>query len=238
MWKTLKGYFIVEDEEGSKRKASTLPKKAAGKTPQPPAARPTPAPASAPLSQGSASAGAISGSVNDRSIKVLLEAMEAADLPGFDYLEFKKALQNLVKMDFTDEVRFKTAFATVESMGVTPKQLVDSAQHYLGVLDKEKGKFKQALAAQRETQVGKRENQLKVLDRSVKEQQAKIEELRAKIEKAKADRKKLEESIGKSTRKLDQTKADFEATLKVLVDGISTDVGNIERYLRQQTPPA
>jgi len=229
MWKNLKGYFVVE-EEGKPKAAKTLPNnKIKG-----PAASGTTSPktsSSAPAAPPSSS-GAVAGSVNDRSIKVLMEAMEAANLPGFDYLEYKKSLQNLKKMNFTDEIRFQTAYTAAQSMGVLPEQLQQSAQHYLDVLDKEHKKFSQALQGQRQQQIGAREQELDQIDADIKRQEAKIKELQAQIAKSKAKQSKLKSTIEGSVSKLTKTQADFEATLAVITDGIKADMASMKNFLK------
>lgn len=230
MWKNLKGLFVVEEE--GKKKSSSVP--AAGKSTPKAAAKPT-APASSAPSTPSAPASAPTsrdGSINDRFVKVLMEAMETANLPGFDYLEYKKALQNLKKMNFTDSVRFQTAYATAQSMGVTPKALLDSAQHYLQTLKKEESKFAQALKGQRAQQVSDKEAQLKQLDTSIQQQEAKIKELQDAIKKTKAEQQKLRSTISKSTEKLSKTQADFQATYLLIAGEIQTDIESMQEYLK------
>lgn len=161
-----------------------------------------------------------------------MAAMESANLPGFDYLEYKKSLQNLKKMNFTDDVRFQTAYTAAQSMGVTPGQLAESAQHYLDTLAKEQAKFSQALAGQQAQQVGNKREQVKQLAGSVARQKAKIKELQAEIAKTKAKQQKLQEDIENSTSKLRQTKADFETTYQVLTEGIRKDVQSMKEYLK------
>lgn len=170
--------------------------------------------------------------MNDRFVQVLLEAMEAANLPGFDYLEYKKSLQNLKKMNFTDSVRYQTAYATAQSMGVTPKQLQDSAQHYLNTLATEQKKFSTALAGQRAQQVNDKEAHLKQIDAEIAQQEAKIKELQAQIDKAREEQSQLRTTIQESVDKLATTQADFETTLKIIVDGIEQDKANMAEFLK------
>lgn len=228
MWKNLKSYFVVEEDDpksaSKKMKPGIGNKKEAAKPTAAPGASPTSAPASAPIST--------EGEVNDRFIKVLMEAMERANQPGFDYLEYKKALQNLKKMNFTDSVRFQTAYATAQSMGVTPKALIDSAQHYLTALNQEQHKFGEALKGQRSQQVSDKEQQLKQLDESIRQQEAKIKELQAQIAKTKTEQKKLRDTISKSTGKLAKTQADFEQTFTVITTGIKKDIGQMQEFLK------
>jgi uncharacterized coiled-coil protein SlyX len=229
MWKNLKSYFIVEDEGGPKA-AKTLPNKSKPAANAKPVAGPKASTSSAPAAAPAKST--VAGSVNDRSIKVLMEAMEAANLPGFDYLEYKKSLQNLKKMNFTDSIRFQTAYATAQSMGVTPAQLQESAQHYLNVLGKEQKKFSNALSGQRAAQVSDKEAKLKQIDADVKRQEAKIKELQAQIDKSRAEQEKLRSSIKNNVDKLAKTQADFETTLSVITDGIRKDMANMKEFLK------
>ncbi|MCX8211287.1 MAG: hypothetical protein OTI34_09585 [Lewinella sp.] len=228
MWKNLKSYFILE-EKGSTKVARTLPNKKKPTVGAEDFATPQAAsfvPAAAPTTSS------VVGSVDDRSVKVLMEAMEAANLPGFDYLEYKKSIQNLKKMDFTNSIRFQTAYATAQSMGVTPGQLQESAQHYLDVLGKEHGKFSNALSGQRAAQVNDKEVKLKQIDAEVKRQEAKIEELQAQIEKSLTEQTKLRGSIKNSVDKLAKTQADFETTLSVITDGIRQDMAHMKEFLK------
>lgn len=228
--------IFFEDDKGGKTPAkSSSAKQPEKKSPasSKPASAPAAAPPSAPIARiPSSASGPVTGGVSERFIKVLMAAMEAANLPGFDYLEYKKSLQNLKKMNFTDDVRFQTAYTAAQSMGVTPGQLAESAQHYLDTLAKEQAKFSQALAGQQAQQVGNKREQVKQLAGSVARQEAKIKELQAEIAKTKAKQQKLQEDIENSTSKLRQTKADFETTYQVLTEGIRKDVQSMKEYLK------
>lgn len=225
----IRSIFFEEDSTSptaGKKPVAKVPAKA----PSPASSSLSPAPAPAPPSN--TPKGPVTGEVNDRFVKVLMGAMEAANLPGFDYLEYKKSLQNLKKMNFTDDVRYQTAYTAAQSMGVTPAQLVDSAQHYLNTLVKEQSKFAQALEGQRGQQVSNKQEQLKQFEVSITRQEAKIKELQEEIKKTKAQQQKLQKEISSSNSKLAQTQADFEATYKVLTGGIEQDVQKMKEYLK------
>ena len=49
--------------------------------------------------------------LDDKSIEFISKAIEKANLPGFDYLEFRMAVDNLKKMDLDEATSFKSAFA-------------------------------------------------------------------------------------------------------------------------------
>lgn len=221
MWKNLKGYFIIDDEaDKTKGNASSRQGVVKPAAPQPTST----APAAAQIDT--------SGAVNDKFVKVLMEAMEKANLPGFDYLEYKKSLQNLKKMNFADDVRYQTAFAAAQSMGVTPADLLKSAEHYLVALNKEQSKFDQALSGQQSQQVSSKQQRLKDLDASIAQQEAKIKELQGKIKKTRTEQQQLKTSILNNEGKLAKTKADFQATFKVIAESIKLDVTNIKNFLK------
>lgn len=223
--------IFFEDEPVKKGGAKGAPAKSA---PAPTSSKKAPAaaPQRVAVNESSETVGTSDGEVSDKFIKVLMAAMEEANLPGFDYLEYKKSLQNLKKMNFTDDVRFQTAYAAAQSMGVTPAQLVDSAQHYLNTLKKEQAKFSQALSGQKAQQVSSKQDELKQLDTSIARQEAKIKELQAEIEKTKTRQKKLQGDIARSNAKLSKTQADFETTFKILTAGIEDDVTKMKQYLK------
>jgi uncharacterized coiled-coil protein SlyX len=228
MWKNLKSLFIIEEPEKGKKSSAPAPKATAGGNSQknPVSKAPTDKPAAG------ASSGPVTGAINDRFVKVLLEAMESANHPGFDYLEYKKALENLKKMNFTDGVRFQTAYAAAQGMGVTPQQLMDSAQHYLNILGKEDLKFQKALQGQKSQQIKEKEAQLAQLDQQIAGQEAKIKEIKAQIEKTKKEQKKLQQTITRSTQKLAATQADFETTYSTITAGITQDIELMKEYLK------
>ncbi len=227
MWKNLKGLFVVEEPGADREKTpSRLPPKS--KNPAPAAAPASTPPVDTPL-RAPVSA---DGQVNDKFVKVLLEAMEAANLPGFDYLEYKKALQNLEKMNFADSVRFQTAYAGAQSMGVTPAQLIDSAQHYLATLAGEQKKFETALDNQKQQQIGQKQQQLDNLDKEVAAQEEKIRQLQQQIVDKKARQLKLRATLDQSTGKLAATEADFHKTYAVITGQIAEDLERMKEYLK------
>ena len=225
MWKNLKGYFIVEEEGKPPRAKSTLPDKRSETKHTAPTS--SVAPAVPPPTPTTAD-----GKVADKFVEVLLQAMERANLPGFDYLEYKKALQNLEKMNFDEGMRFQTAYAAAQSMGVTPAQLTESASHYLSALKVEQDKFSAAMQKQQADQVGSKQEELKRLDGLVAEQEAKIKQLQEQIEKTKARQQQLQQTIGESRGKIQSTAADFQKTYDTIAGSITADIEKMQRYLK------
>ncbi|CAH0998669.1 hypothetical protein LEM8419_00014 [Neolewinella maritima] len=223
MWKNLKGYFIVEEPGKGAGTKTKLPDKQPKST--------TSAPAAPPAASSSAAA-PVTGRVSGKFEDALLQAMERANLPGFDYLEYKKSLQNLQKMNFDEAMRFQTAYAAAQSMGVTPQQLTESAAHYLQALKTEQDKFTAAVQKQQDDQVGSKQNELKRLDALVSEQEAKIAALQEQIAKTRTRQQQLQQTIGESRQKIQATAADFRKTYDTITGSITADIEKMRQYLK------
>ena len=218
----LKSLFVVEDEEVKKTNASDKTKSGA----------PTGAIKNERKEVPISSISPSSGKVNSKFLEVLLKAMDANDLDGFDYLEFKQSLKSLEKMPMDEPTRFKSAYAMAQTMGATPEHLIKTADHYIKVLLSEEEKFEQALVNQRSRQIGDKENQIKQFENLIKEKTKMIDQLKAEIKKHTAEQEKMKKDISKATIKVESTKNDFHASFNHLVSQIKKDVENMKNYLK------
>jgi hypothetical protein len=151
----IKSIFIVEEPRtGSPEKPEAGPKSPATSSPAAPA----------PSLQQAAP-----GEISPKFMDVLFRAMENANLPGVDYLEYRQSLKSLEKMPMDEQVRYQSAFAMAQAMGATPPKLIESATHYMDVLKGEEAKFEQALRNQLQQQVGNREEAAKNLEAIVQQ---------------------------------------------------------------------
>ncbi|MEL6274789.1 MAG: hypothetical protein AAFU03_06795, partial [Bacteroidota bacterium] len=94
MLKNLKSWFIIEEEKKKAGSSSEPPAKKKGISSAPKA--PKSSPPNSPSSEAAPSLPSEAsrpGQVSEKFTNVLLAAMEKANQPGFDYLEFKKALE-------------------------------------------------------------------------------------------------------------------------------------------------
>lgn len=169
--------------------------------------------------------------LDERSMESLVGALERENLPGFDYLEFKQALERLQAMDMDEEVSFKSAFATASTMGLTKDKLLKTASHYKKVLDKEQKTFESALQKQIKAKVDGKRKEVETLRKRLSEYEAKIKEL----EKLKASASKTiaeaDDTIKTAQDSINDVHQRFEATLQALHNQIDKDIVDIERFL-------
>lgn len=216
-FKSIKSLFIVEEE------------KTAAKA-EPPA---SPAEPAAPVSTvASPSAPARPGQPSDKFVEVLIQAMDKANLPGVDYLEYRQSVQSLEKMPMDEQVRFQSAFAMAQAMGATPQKLIESAAHYLDVLKAEQSKFDQALRGQVADRIGNRQEMLQNLQASLQQKADQIKKLNEEMEQHRVEIDKLQKEVQDATTKVETTKNDFHASYNAVVAKINDDVEKMKRFLK------
>lgn len=222
MLKKLKSLFIIE--EGAEKSTDTSGAKETGGTRQE-ETQSSQRPRVMPVSGGGP------GTVQDKFLEVLFAALESNNQEGFDYMEYKDFLRSLSNVPMDDSTRYKSAFATAQTMGATKEKILTSARQYLTILASEQTKFQEALEGQKERNLTGKQNEIAGLEQTIKNKEAEIEKLKADIESHRTQISTLEQEINAASEKLGQTAADFEATYQALLGQIQTDVNHIETHL-------
>ncbi len=169
--------------------------------------------------------------LDKKSVEFLTKALEKSNLPGFDYIEFKQSLAALSQMNMDEATAFKSAFATASTVGLTKNKLLETATHYQGILDKEKAQFDAALQKQVEQRVASKQQEVEKLKAQIAKHQEKIEQLEAQIAKYQSTIDGADAQINEARAKIDTTRQSFEHTHQSIVNQISKDVENINKYL-------
>ena len=217
--KKFKSVFVVEDESSATPANQAATPQNAEQTPaSPPPAPVRPAPES--------------GSVTDKFVQILMGALEKNNQQGFDYFEFRQALKNLEKMPMDEATRFHSAYAMAQTMNVTPAKLIESAQFYMNVLTGEQSKFNEAHAQQRAKLIGNREDEVRNLEAMIQSKAEQIKQLTQQIEEHRQASERIRSEIGDSTVKIENTKADFEATFSNVAGQIQADIAKIQEHLK------
>jgi vacuolar-type H+-ATPase subunit I/STV1 len=221
MLKKLKSLFVVEDPNAPSSAAKS-PSKAKATTKS--SSKNTSSSSPAEMSNPNAP-------VNKKFLDVLLKAIEANNMEGFDYLEYKQSLQSLSKMDMDELTKFQSALAMAKTMGATKTKLIKSGNHYLNVLKQEEDKFLDAHQNQMTRQVADREKKSKQLVNLISEKQAKIKKLQAEIAQHEKALEAEKSTINKSAAKVAATKDGFLAAYRQVKGQIQADIDKMKQYL-------
>jgi len=169
--------------------------------------------------------------------KQLLDALEQANLPGYDYFEFIKAIDVQATIIPSEAMRFQSTFAVATTMGVNVQTLLTSAQHYLEALSKKEKEFLEALEKHSTEAVGGKENQIATIDQTMQQKGQLIAQLTQEINDLQNQKTTLTNEISENKIKIDVVRNNFFATLKVIVGRITGDVEKIKQYLQTTTAP-
>lgn len=218
MFKKLKSLFIIEDEDPAVNEESS---------PQ----------SNSKASPPSGQAGKISTTVKEgkptsKFTNVLLKALESNNLEGFDYLEFKQALQNLKKVESDEHKRYQSAFAMATAMNTNPAHLVKSAGHYLSILQKEEAEFQQAVKAQQSKQITEKNDEIKQLENMIKQKSEEIIKLNKEIESHQKQLDSRKKAIKNASQKVEATISGFMGSYQMLVGQIQKDIENMKKFMK------
>lgn len=219
MLKKLKSLFVIEDESQSSKETPGVKetKSSSNKTTTTGGTKPKLANPDAKPSK--------------KFLDVLLKAIEANNLEGFDYLEFKQSLQSLSNMDMDEITKYQSALAMAKTMGATKTKLIKSAKHYVAVLKDEEKKFLDAVENQRTKQISNKQTKLKQLENLIAEKEQKIKSMQAEIEKHKATLDKEKANINQSAAKVEATKDGFIAAYNQVLAQINGDIDRMQSHL-------
>jgi len=232
--KNLKGLFIATDEELIEAERQRTGGDSSSSTPTTSSSSSAPAQSSESIVQIDRSdivAGA-EGKVDQKFMDILLESVTKNNQEGYDYLEYKQALQSLKKMDMDESTRFQSAFAMAQTMGASKQKLVETGEAYLQVLKSEEEKFMVSVANQRQSKIDQRRQELLNIDKWVAEKQAEIQKIKEQIAKKKANKTKFEKELASTATKIETVKNNFEASYKFLSAQIVDDINKIKQYLK------
>ncbi len=172
----------------------------------------------------------VTGEVSEKFMNILLGAINKNNQEGFDYIEFKQSLQSLGKMEMDEKTKIQSAFAMAKTMGATKPKLIETANYYLSILEKESGKFNSAVSNQVGKQVNSKKEKQKDIQLSIENKRKQIEKLTNDIKQLEIENTNMSKGIASSEVKVLKTKNDFEITYSLLKQKIHKDIELIEKY--------
>lgn len=173
------------------------------------------------------------GETNEQIMESLAKTLEKANLEGFDYFEFAKILDNLKEKMPSEQARFQAAFASSNVMGASKDKLLETAQYYIGILDKESEKFEIFYANQLKRTVEDKENRLNEIDSSINGFTEEIERLTNQINDLTNEKSSINNEIIENKGKAEKVKSDFTCTLNIFLKKINGDIEKIKKYLTE-----
>jgi hypothetical protein len=176
----------------------------------------------------------IVGSIDQDVIDYLVKALEAANLPGVDYYEFKKALdanKNITGIPEMTLYQMTFGAMVATQSDVTPAKLLDTGNTYLGVIQKELDDYNASVEDKKAKEITTREKQIADLDADTDAKNKQIMDLTKNIQDNSAQKAILNDEITKSSTNIIQKQKNFEISSRTIIDQIGDNLDKIKKYL-------
>lgn len=159
------------------------------------------------------------------------DLMDSANLPGHDYYEFLKVAQKLEHLIIDEKTRLTSAFASLSVQGLTKDILINSANKYIDIIEKDKEGFDDALKQKIDKEIGSRKSQIDNAQSQIEANNQKIQELAKQITTFQTqiqDLKKQCDEVETTIRKNTQS---FSIAHDAIVNTIKTDIQKIQSII-------
>lgn len=166
------------------------------------------------------------GKFSQKIFDSLIKAIFDANLPGEDYFEFIEGLKAMKDLPLEESLKMKTVYMTLSTKGLTIPKIIESADHYISVLLKEKDKFYHALEGQKKENIVGKKMHITDLEAKNKEKADHIRKLTDEISANNTEIKKVSSEINNVENKIISTENNFIYTYEKMENQIK---GNIEK---------
>lgn len=166
------------------------------------------------------------GIASDKEIETKIwEMIVAKNLPGPDYVEFKRVASGLVDVISDENLQMKGAFnVLVKSYpNFTKDTIIKSIDTYIGIVGEERDRGKSECEVLRRTKIGDKEIKVQDLKNDLNEVLRQQEELRKKNEAILKEISNLEEEIRVSTDEINKKEKTFEYSVQSVINTLESD---------------
>jgi TolA-binding protein len=174
----------------------------------------------------------INDHTDDKSLQFIISALKKSNLEGFDYLEFIQAVERLKSMPMEEGLAFRSAYSTVNTVGLTKEKLLESANYYLDVLEKEQRVFEQTVEDRRLIKIERQKNRIRALEEEVKKLSERIDDMKKKISQYQKEQENIRITLDSENEKINLTEKTFETTISSVIDRIEKDIELIRTNIK------
>jgi peptidoglycan hydrolase CwlO-like protein len=128
--------------------------------------------------------------------------------------------------------KYRSAFATASTIGVTLEDLLKSAAFYVAVLDAENEKTTVDFEKKITESVGKKEKEVTQLKNKIQEKKALIKKLTGEITQHENKISDFKYKIKDSKKELAESQNNFKVTFDYLKSQFTIDIARMKEYLK------
>ena len=178
----------------------------------------------------------LQGVFNQGMYEHLRKTLAENNMPGIDYWEFQEAKNDMNgQVGMTDQLKYASAFIGMKSASgnkLTKDALLQAADFYIGIVDKEVQEFKAESAASRSQKVDALMEDAKQKENSINEKIQLINKLNEEIAKLRTEASTLQNEAQNNAVKIDNAINSFVTTAEAVKKQINDDKTNINAYIQ------
>ncbi|MBS1508336.1 MAG: DUF4047 domain-containing protein [Bacteroidetes bacterium] len=156
---------------------------------------------------------------------------ERANFPGPDYYEFFKMMDTLEAHIHDEKARLSATFASLSIQGLTKEILIDSANKYKAIIEKDLVEFEKALNEKASVEVGQRQKELQDIEKKIVTNSEQIQKLTKEITEYQQTISKLKAKIAEEDSKLKENNNGYLTASKAVTSKIVSDIQKIQTTL-------
>lgn len=149
-------------------------------------------------------------------LEALLQGLQENNLEGYDYLEFKESVKEMLDSGFDEEKAIQATATAVKSLASSTK-IISSIDTYLEVLNEEKKEFDKV--------------SLSILE-EIKKEKEEIDHLEKKISEYTERKNLLSSNIQGTERSSETNKNSFEKAYSIIVKTLEDDKSKLQKVLK------
>lgn len=174
---------------------------------------------------------AVSSEDLERFVTHFNDLLNKANLPGPDYYEFSQVLESPAMSKFDEKTKISASFASLVAQGLTKDLLINSANQYIKVIQKDKEGFETALKGKLQGEVNARQSQIEGLQKEIAANTQKIQELTKAITDAQNSIQQLNGEIAESTTKIQKNEGAYITACDFFIKKIENNTEKIQTIL-------
>jgi hypothetical protein len=158
------------------------------------------------------------------------ELFDKANLPGPDYFEFSKMCQAMTTLP--DDVKFTAAFGGLQVQGLTKEKLLESANHYVAIIDDDANKFNTAIDQKILADVQNKRTEAEKKRKAITDREDMIKNLQQEIANETVGISKLESEANDQEQKANQKSLIYKAACESRKAMIASDLQKINNLIK------
>jgi hypothetical protein len=174
----------------------------------------------------------IPGQSDPSILEIINQSIQAANIPGFDYLEFKDALVKMESIPMPEQQKYQAVFAVAQSVSATKDSIINSITTYLDVIDKKKVEFEQFINSNVISKISKKKELVSNIDAEIQQAALEIERITSLIKEKQERKNTLLSEISQEEIELKSKQDAFNNTTANVINNLLSEKAKIENYLK------